>query len=346
MERAPLLISKDKGSLDLLNSAKDLFSTHPIYIKEDSELVFVCGGAITSQKTSYRKHFLDAFKSFKFKKGLKLILSEKAFETLTLANDFEPVNLIEFEELIAGIAFCVIIFIETPGAIAELGYFCSKEVICKKLLLVSDIAFNTTDSFINKGPIDVATTIFRSKFGQIIYLPKITQKNKKNFDFSGVLSVINSKISAHDRRKRFEYSKAFKKTNKSKNNKQHLFELEELFAVLEVINLFQIITQKDLMFVFERIFGVKRIDHKKLVWVITLLAGSGFIKLSLDKNNVDLCIFKNKKFETFFQLEHSSKDITPKNFSSLSDYGNLQVEIRSFYAIRRPDLLKQWEELE
>jgi len=80
------------------------------------------------------------------------VLAENAFKEAL----FGPptfINLARFEKLVAEISDCVLIFPESEGSLAEVGYFAAIEEIRAKVLVVNDRRFEAVDSFVTLGPV-------------------------------------------------------------------------------------------------------------------------------------------------------------------------------------------------
>ena len=63
-------------------------------------------------------------------------------------------DLISFEQHIAELSSVIVLILESPGSIAELGLFSVIEAFQKKLLVIVDTSHYQSDSFIRLGPID------------------------------------------------------------------------------------------------------------------------------------------------------------------------------------------------
>ena len=83
-------------------------------------------------------------------------------------------NLAKFEEILANISDCIIIFPESAGSFAETGYFSKTNI--KNRTLIVNCSNEQGESFLNLGPIDLVSKA--SIFGQTVLL------NSKNPDFS------------------------------------------------------------------------------------------------------------------------------------------------------------------
>lgn len=117
-----------------------------------SRLVFLCGGLLAdaaNEPASARDAFLRQFQD-KIIGGARIILAENANNMLP---DSSFSNLLDLEEYIGAIVDSVILFVESPGSICELGAFCKIEDISARLttFVMSDHAVRS--SFIRNGPL-------------------------------------------------------------------------------------------------------------------------------------------------------------------------------------------------
>jgi hypothetical protein len=132
----------------LINRVAHVFRSADAYLTVDRHLLFLCsgsdGGSLRKQFLTYAAGALPSFRVF---------LAESAAKDIT---DFGPptfLNLSQFEQFIADLSDCIVIFLESPGAFAELGLFSHVPSIRNKLLVINNIAYQATNSFINYGPI-------------------------------------------------------------------------------------------------------------------------------------------------------------------------------------------------
>lgn len=80
---------------------------------------------------------------------LRVFLAENAYKDLISNQRSGFRNVAEFEDIIAGISDCTIIFPESPGSFSEVGYFAKNEKIRKKLLIVNNLSLQARDSFLS-----------------------------------------------------------------------------------------------------------------------------------------------------------------------------------------------------
>lgn len=119
-------------------------------------VIFLCGGAGSANRDTLR----DYLRRHHPKK--LVFYAESIWEQLA----GQGVNALAMEEQLAVLADIVIIVVESPGTIAELGAFCLSDALRTKLLPLSDIRFKDDKSFINTGP--VAWIDSTSAFGPTI----------------------------------------------------------------------------------------------------------------------------------------------------------------------------------
>ena len=88
-------------------------------------------------------------------RDFRFFLAEDAARDIFSHGEPAFVNIAEFEALISDLADCVLVIPESPGSIAELGYFSALTTIREKLLVVNDLNFQGDESFLNLGPIEL-----------------------------------------------------------------------------------------------------------------------------------------------------------------------------------------------
>ena len=133
------------GGLNLGNF-KVNYPDHPI---------FICGGVVDVQSVIPQ--------SFRHRLIHKLALEHPIIENeIVLAESFKDYfrehaynDLLLFEDDIAHLSSVVVIFLESPGSLVELGMFCTKPNFYKKLLIVAPREkTESEDSFIYLGPLN------------------------------------------------------------------------------------------------------------------------------------------------------------------------------------------------
>ena len=134
---------------------KHYFSRGDLFFSRDSHLCFVCGSAgDTNPETgdrSLRATFIDHVAQRDNSK-IVCVRAETAAMELLRQIDERGKNISVFEKTIAETVDSVLIFPESPGSFAELGYFSAHDAIARKTL-VAVRAEHQVNSFITLGPI-------------------------------------------------------------------------------------------------------------------------------------------------------------------------------------------------
>jgi hypothetical protein len=210
------------SSKKLLGAVADLFRANEIFATNDRYIVFVCGGNDKPRKPAVRSRFIDYAK--RNIPGVRVFLAENAAQDLLSHSKPRFLNVAEFEQLLADIADCVLIFPESPGSIAEAAYFSHDEKIRRKILVVSDLELQSEDSFINLGPLALINdeSVFRPVI-QIDYRRPVYHFHH-----------IKKRLARHltGRREQVDYSR-----NENLGPREILFLVYELVRVFGVINL-------------------------------------------------------------------------------------------------------------
>ncbi len=141
------LLEQFKESLDLSN----------FRIINFPSLIFFCGGSIPKPEEEkaglyyslrhFVKNFIKIHNSEMFK---KIVLAE---EIKDWYRDGHYKDLLTFERDLAGLAAVIVIFVESPGSIAELASFAYNDQINNKLLVFLNSCHYGGESFIYLGPI-------------------------------------------------------------------------------------------------------------------------------------------------------------------------------------------------
>ncbi|MEJ1339681.1 MAG: retron St85 family effector protein [Candidatus Sedimenticola sp. (ex Thyasira tokunagai)] len=126
-----------------------------IRVNVEDRHLFVCGGttdATAKIPPSFRDRFLS-FSADRYSDIHNSVVLAESFKDYFKENAYP--DLLVFEEEIANLSSLVIIFLESPGSLVELGMFCSRRDLYKKLLIIApqdDI--QAEDSFIYLGPLE------------------------------------------------------------------------------------------------------------------------------------------------------------------------------------------------
>src|SRR5205085_6035908 len=96
-------------------------------------LLFVCGGPAEPGAHSARRRFLDY--AADALPNVRVFLAEAAAKDITDYDEPRFLNLAQFEQFISTFADCVLLFAESAGSLAEIGFFAAHIGILRKLLV-------------------------------------------------------------------------------------------------------------------------------------------------------------------------------------------------------------------
>lgn len=179
---------------DILIETFETLSVDRFKVNLESRHLFVCGGPVDVTSTtplSFRDHFIGYSASHFTNIHEAIVLAEK-FKDYFKENAYS--DLMTFEEDIASISSLVIIFLESAGSLVELGIFCTKPDLFKKLIIIApQEKVSSEDSFIYLGPIEN----IRKKEETAICIYPWPQQGDTNYntsDLEDLCYVINKKL--------------------------------------------------------------------------------------------------------------------------------------------------------
>lgn len=244
------------GGTRLLSGVRSIFETKPVFQKRDRPVIFLCGGPVAPRtKANMRRQFLR-WSARELPKIVNL-LAEDAFRHTKLYDPPETVNLADFEKMIGDIADCVLLFPESEGSFAELGFFSQVDKIRDKILVANAITYQAKDSFLNLGPIKTI-----DGFSYLSPAVHIT-KSRGRFDFTPLQDRLE-RLRTH--RKSFPYLPYSK-----------LDHLGKFLITLEMINIFQIVTLESLADCVRSAFNTA--SPNELKRVLSILVGAGYVEV-------------------------------------------------------------------
>lgn len=287
----------DKSAEPILKSISELFSESSILLKKTHFFIFLCGGDISPDSKSARKKFKNYAES-NLENRFRFIMAEDVSKDLIAENPKTFFNLAHFEGAMGKASDCILIFLESPGSIAEVGYFSKSEELKKKCLLVMDLK-HQGESFIKLGP---AELIGRdSEFRPNIFI-NIPVKPKQ---FSPIKEMLERRMPEVHRANKLVF-----------NSYKELSFQEKLFVVLKIIQILKVVTFEGLKFCMHKIF--EKVDYKNLKQLTSLLVSAGYIK---------------KKDDYISALGHSFDFI---KFVK-GDLLKIETEIVSLYMRKKPE---------
>jgi hypothetical protein len=247
---------EDPAGKKFLSEIRGIFESKQVFRRNENPIVFVCGGSVSPDSQTMRSLFLDwAKKELPF---LVLILAESAFRETLFHDPPETLNLSSFESFIADVSDGVVIFPESEGSFAEVGFFSAVKKIRNKTLIVNNIKYQASDSFINLGP---RKTIDSKSFLE----PTLhVGFNSPNPDFSPIKDRL-ARLTMRKQRRRFQYQ-LYKDFDY----------LQKLSVVLEMVNVLRVVSLSGLRRSIQEVFGP--VGPKNFKLLLAVLVAAGYIR--------------------------------------------------------------------
>jgi hypothetical protein len=122
-------------------------------IRNTPNLIFLCGGPITAapQCASARDYFHRHLKKKAPLIAQRVKLAEDVNDWFHRREVFP--DLLELEKYLADLADITVLFVESPGSIAELGAFAVSDALRPKTLAVLNTCYDDDRTFISDGPV-------------------------------------------------------------------------------------------------------------------------------------------------------------------------------------------------
>ena len=134
--------------LPIAEELKRFFLVGPLNPRDFS--IFLCGGSTPSQE-KFRRTIGDTISRRRSQYRYTVYYPEDMFKELMLGHGKE--DLLTLENMLAESSHCVAILVTSPGTYTELGAFANHPKLKNKLIIIADIKFKKSKSFINLGPI-------------------------------------------------------------------------------------------------------------------------------------------------------------------------------------------------
>ena len=281
---------KHPKAKQLLRRVAQSFKDDKTYLVRDSNTIFVCGGSTC--KSSMRKRFL-AYAANELPR-FRLFLAEAAQKDYLKHPEPDFYNVAEFEDLMAEVATCVILFPESPGSFSELGYFCRSPLLRKKLLVINDAKLQGQDSFIALGPIELVDK--HSQFNPTIQLSYSSRPN-----FRLVKERLEKRI-VWQKRQRYNSRRYTDLSLQSK-----------FYCICEIIRIFQCMTVDAVEYAFRSIWGNSK--RAELEHLLSILVATEYILRVGDELEY---FIPNKKMRSFLAFDNL-------------DVESISLEVRDFY---------------
>jgi len=146
-EKSAIAVRLRRFGLDL--------KANPASLGRSSKLFFLCGANITQGVPSKRRNEIKSFVEH-LSHEYRIIFAEGVFDELKSLGYKK--NILDLEHVISEIADKIIIVLESESAFCELGAF-SHSKLRNKLIIINDLKFKNSRSFIMLGPIAAAEEV-------------------------------------------------------------------------------------------------------------------------------------------------------------------------------------------
>jgi hypothetical protein len=295
---------------ELLKRVALLFTTsEKAFVLRDSKIVFVCGGPVEAEGSppnTMRRHFLDYAKIHL--DHLRIFLAENAERDFITHDEPEFHNIAEFEELIAEVSDCIVIFPESAGSYAELGFFSKNENLRVKILVAPDATRQGDDSFMHRGPINLIDK--NSKFSPAV------QIDYSNHTFEPIKQRLEKRIIGR-KRKQFTFT-----------TYANLSVREKLFAICEILKIFSALSFEGVNYAFRSIFS--NVSQHEVKRLLSILIAAGLVR-RIDSEEQHLYFEpQQSSFMEFdnFNLIEIQVEILDYYIAEYSNLANLINEVR------------------
>jgi len=276
------LFSNHAGE-QLLKSLRQIFQEKRIFRRHDRFIMFVCGGALQEGDRFLRKRFIEwaALDLPEF----VCLLAEEALSDSFAGEGRGFVNLGKFESVVADIADCVVIFPESPGSFAEVGFFANSTKVRKKTLVVNPLLIQAKDSFLNLGPIDTIGTFSFLK-------PTVWLGEQQPPDFTPIGLRLKERVTRPGHRERLPYQ-VFREFDFK----------QKLLVVFEVLRFLRLASFKTLLHALEVCFS-GRPQPQELKHILRILLAAKFIRRDTDSGH-----FRVVPGVSLIEIEHFEVEV-------------------------------------
>ncbi|OTG68256.1 hypothetical protein B9T25_06120 [Acinetobacter sp. ANC 4470] len=234
--------------------------THP--------LIFICGGSLDKKIDKVDdRYFFESLRKYLIEyapinnSNFNLRTAEDLKDYLTVYDD-----LLEFESDIAKISDLILIILESPGTLTELGIFLSNDEYQKKLVVIRNKAHTFEDSFINLGPLLALKNL---KDTSVLDYDWPYCKKFKELD-NQTLNFICGDINDH-------LKSPTTNTKINPNDFSHI-----ILCIYEIVRLFFPISEYEILNIIQLLFNDKNITRSRIKKICYLLYKLDF----LDKESV------------------------------------------------------------
>ena len=227
------------------------FLKHALAVQRVSNIIFLCGGNNSGDMRVCFKAYCETKLP-----DYELFMPEAAMGSIFSDDMRGQFDLADFEELVGDMSYAIIVFPEAPGSYAETGYFSAIPNLAKKCILVMDLKWQQSDSFLSLGP---AKKIAEHSF----FYPNI-DLDYMNPEFEAIVSKIRTRRT----------SKIMKHLSLDKFAKLSTYEIAAMLHT--IVHLCGIATISDIQYLLRAIFK-NQFSLPKVQKLLSILVGSAHL---------------------------------------------------------------------
>jgi hypothetical protein len=235
-------IRKVSQSPKAIETIKSALRKSQTFLKTDAILVLTCGKQPNQDSPGGRDRIIDYAKSHL--KQFQFFIAESVFNL----SGHKDIDLLSLEKLLLGFCDCVLIVLESQSTFSELGAFAIEDDLVKNMLVINDINFKDSTSFISLGPL--AKVNKESRFGPVIHV-----------DLKSILRAAP------------EISKRLSITEKKKKKRFHLGDFRKFQEAPAKVRM---------LFLLDMITFFQPLTHKEIISILTAYYGDQSFKVNLD----------------------------------------------------------------
>jgi len=249
-----------------------------LYQNTESTIIFTCGGSDSISNPTGRQKILRyaerQFPEFNF------FRAEDTFSAIDLP---AGEDLLTAEIRLLQYSDCILIILESPGAIAELGAFSVDDIVASKILLINNEMYKDEQSFLQKGPVAKIERI--SDFKPVIHA-------KFN-------EILRCAPAIRERLERIQRKRRSKSILGHDIHKLKLDSRIRILLLLDVISIYSPLTGQEVKYLAREIFKESEVSDLDLA----VLKGLGYISI-----DGDYYVRKTKSPQYFFSLYNAKFD--------------------------------------
>ena len=183
-----------------------------VRVKNVPNFVFLCGGPVHHDKNGYRsvRHYVyDQIASKRSDIFERIVLAERVIQWY---HSGLYQDLLTLETDLAGLSAAIVLIVESPGSIAELGSFVLSPEISERLVVFLNSDHSQSQSFISEGPIGYFESrhpeyIFRYPWGWDAGSGCVDEGSIEPY-VEEILESINLRMNEQPKEKKFDAGKS------------------------------------------------------------------------------------------------------------------------------------------